>query len=326
MVPIGYTFNKFKRLVRDLSREKGKEVNLVIEGETTELDRAIIESMEDPLLHLIRNSIDHGIETPDERIQKGKTPAGSLKLSAFQQNNAIEIHVEDDGKGLDAKKIYQKAVEKGLIEKDLQLSQKEIFNLIFLPGFSTAKKVTDVSGRGVGMDVVRKNITKLNGMVDIESELDKGTKFILTLPLTLAIIRVLLVRIGDETFSIPITNISETFAVTNPRIQHINEHEAIQVRNSLMPIIRLGQILGIKTNGIKEKAFMVVAKIRGTEVGFIVDELINQQDIVIKPLGKYLGHIYGISGATILGNGEVSLVLDLASFWEEEISRFGRKI
>jgi two-component system chemotaxis sensor kinase CheA len=316
MVPVGYTFRKFQRMVRDLAMKKGKEVRLEIEGETTEVDRAVIESMEDPLLHIIRNSIDHGIEPPEERIKKGKDPVGTLKLSASQESNSILIHIEDDGQGIDADKIYRKALETDLVSEDAQLSKRDILNLIFLPGFSTAEVVTDVSGRGVGMDVVKKNVLKLNGMIDLNSEVGKGTDVTLRLPLTLAIIRVLLVKVGKNRYSIPINNIVETLSIPVADIQYLNGREAIQMRESVLPIVRLKDVLEIEAESEKDKVFIVVAGIGEKRIGFVVDALVDQQDIVIKPLGDYLENIIGISGATILGNGQISLVLDLGSLWQ----------
>lgn len=319
MVPISYTFNKYKRLVRDLARQNGKEVRLEIEGETTEVDRAVIEAMEDPLLHIIRNAIDHGLETPQERLNKGKNPCGLMKLSAYQENNAIVIHVKDDGGGIDPDRVYQKALDMGIIHKQATLTKKDILNLVFLPGFSTASVITDISGRGVGMDVVKRNVLELNGMIDLESEVGRGTTLSLKLPLTLAIIRVLLVNIGDHFFSIPISNVIETRRIALSEIQYIDEQEAIMLRNSILPIIRLADVLKIHSNNDQDKTFVVIAGIGEKRIGFTVDSLVDQQDVVIKPMGDYLKDVHGFSGATILGNGGISFVLDLATIWEEEI-------
>lgn len=321
MVPVGYTFRKFQRLVRDQARKSHKQIALDIVGESTEVDRAVIESMEDPLLHIIRNAIDHGIESPDERLEVGKSPVGQLLLRASQENNAIVIEIKDDGRGIDPENVYRKALQNRLIEPSQQLTQKEILNLIFLPGFSTADVVTDVSGRGVGMDVVRKNVLKLNGLIDINSDVGRGTSIIVKLPLTLAIIRVLLVKIGSERYSIPISNVVETFRIKTDDIQHINGHEAVQMREQVLPLVRLDDILNIEGGRTNGKAFVVVAGIGEKRVGFIVDMLINQQDIVIKPLGDYLKDVSGFSGATVLGDGSISLVLDLGTLWQEQTRR-----
>lgn len=317
MVPVGYTFQKFQRTVRDLSQKNGKIVRLEIEGETTEVDRAVIEAMTDPLLHIIRNAIDHGIESPSQRKEKGKPVAGTIQLNAYQENNAIVIEVIDDGRGIDPEAVFKKAVDVLLIEPDSQLTQKEILNLIFSPGLSTAEAVTNVSGRGVGMDVVKRNIMKLNGMIDIESKVDDGTKFTLTLPLTLAIIRVLLVEIGGSYYSIPISNVIETLRMPISEICHVNGYEAVQIRETVLPIVHLDQALGVVSNGEKDKLFIVVVGVGERRVGFVVDALVAQQDVVIRPLGEYLEEINIFSGATILGNGEISLVLDLGSLWQE---------
>jgi two-component system chemotaxis sensor kinase CheA len=321
MVPIGHALTRYKRMVRDLSRQREKEVNLTIEGESTEIDRAIIESLESPLLHILRNSIDHGIEPPDEREKAGKDPVGNLKIKAFEESGSIMIAIEDDGRGIDPDAVYEKAMEKGLIEPSAKLSKSEIYNLLFSPGFSTAEEVTDVSGRGVGMDVVRKNIQRLNGMISIESEVGKGTKFILKLPLTLAIMRAMLVDIAGELFSIPIYNINETLSITEDQIYRMNGYQVAHIRGEALPIVWLNKELNIQAESESEKKFVLVIDIGEKQIGFIVDKLIDHLDIVIKPLGVYMENIPGVSGATILGNGDISLVLDLASVWRNVLER-----
>ena len=319
MVPIGYTLKKFKRLVRDLAIKHEKKIQFIIEGENTEVDRAVIEAMEDPLLHLIRNSIDHGIEKPDERKWKNKPEEGTLKISAAQENNAIVIQISDDGRGIDQGILLNKAIDAGLVDENAVLSEKEIINLIFLPGLSTASKVTEVSGRGVGMDVVKKNLLQLNGMIDVKSETGKGTTFTLILPLTLAIIRVLLVKIGAENFAIPFSNVIETLQMPIEEIQLINGQSAIQLRDQILPVVYLDQLLSIASTNHKEKIYIVVTGMGETRAGFVVDSLLDQQDIVIKPLGDYINDVHGIAGATILGDGNISLVLDMPSLWQDVI-------
>lgn len=321
MVPIGYTFRKFERVVRDLSKKNRKDVQLIIEGEATEVDRMLIESMEDPLLHLIRNALDHGIETPDIRRNQGKSAIGTLKLTAYQENNLIVIRIQDDGQGIDLQKIAQKAMHKGLIASTDGMTERQILDLIFLPGFSTAEKVTEVSGRGVGLDIVKKNILKLNGQIDVETKRAEGTTFILKLPLTLAIIQILSVILGKKRYAIPLSNVLEIIRISASDIQFINGHEAIQRRDQVLPLLHLDRLLDVPAPSAWDKYYIVVIGSGEKIFGVIVDGIAEQQDVVIKPLGNYLENLKGISGATILGNGEVCLVLDIASLWDMEISR-----
>ena len=314
MVPVAKLYQKAPRIVRDLSKEFGKVINLVVKGEETEIDRGIIEELNDPLVHMIRNSCDHGIESQQDRIAAGKTPVGTITLDAEQEGNAIVLRITDDGRGMDPDKILAKAIEKGIIpeEQKNQFSRREIFQFIFLPGFSTAAVVSKVSGRGVGMDVVRTNIQNLKGMIDIESEIGKGTSFIIKLPLTLAIIQGLLVKIQNETYAIPLSSVVEVVSVDIQNVYSIQQQEVIRIREDVLPLLRLDKIL--KTKDVKEElinSYVVVVGIGVQRVGFVVDELLGQQEIVIKSLGEYLGHIKGIAGSTILGDGCVIMIIDV---------------
>lgn len=310
MLPIGNVFNRFNRVVRDLSKELGKQVNLVVEGEDTELDKTIIEEISDPLIHIIRNAIDHGIELPDERIAKGKSPEGILHFNAYQQGNSIVITIKDDGKGLKLDVIKNKAIEKGLIEPDIKLSDKEVMNLIFLPGFSTAKEVTGISGRGVGMDVVRKNVANLRGTIEIDSEENKGTTFILKLPLTLAIIQALLIKVSNAVFAVPLSSVIESYRATKEEIRIVNDKPIIKLREEILPILYFQDYFKMpKQEEAKKYLYVVVIGAAENKAGFIVDKLVGQQEIVIKPLKDPLVRIRGIAGATLIGEG-VTLIVD----------------
>lgn len=319
MVPIDNVFSRFPRMVRDLARDLGKEIELVIEGKETELDRTVIDEIGDPLVHLIRNSVDHGIEDPADRIAAGKPEHGKVILSARHEGNNVVIEVEDDGKGLDPEKIINKAVQKGLLlpEEAEAMDLHSIIRLVLLPGLSTAEKVTDVSGRGVGLDAVKNKIEALSGTIHIESVLGKGTKFKIQLPLTLAIIQALLVLIERETYAIPLSFIAETTSVFPEELNKIQEQEIMLLRGDVLPLVRLKQILDIPSSDLpKEEEINIVIVHKGDgKVGLIVDTLVGQQEIVIKPLGKLLGNIPVIAGATILGNGQVSLIIDVASLF-----------
>jgi len=316
MVKIGKVFNKYPRLVRDLSKIAEKKINLIIEGEETELDKTLIEEINDPLVHLIRNSVDHGIEKEDVRIQCGKNPTGTIKLSAQQEGNNIIITIEDDGKGIDPEVIKNKAISKGLIsrEKAEELSKQEIFNLIFLPGFSTAEVITNISGRGVGMDVVKTNVTKLRGTIDIDSVPKKGTKISIRLPLTLAIISGLVVKVKEEQFVIPLSLVIEVIRVNKENIYFVNQKPNIKLRDRVIPIISLREKL-LKENGKNndyEYQYVVIVGLAEKQIGLEVDNLIGQKEIVIKSLGNFLGKIPGIAGSTIMGDGSIILILDIA--------------
>lgn len=315
MIKIGKVFNRFPRVVRDLSREAGKKIQLLIKGEETELDKTLIEEINDPLVHLVRNSADHGVETPEERIKAGKPEKGTIILSAEHEGNNIIITIEDDGKGIDPEKIKEKAISKGLISADKasELSKQEVFNLIFAPGFSTAEKVTNVSGRGVGMDVVKTNVTRLRGIINIDSEVGKGTKIIIKLPLTLAIIQGLLVQINDETIVIPLSSVIEVVRVPKEQINYVNQKEVIKLRDGVLPLINVSEILyNEATQEESEWQYVVIVGIAEKKFGIKVDKLIGQSEAVIKSLGNYLGDIHGIAGSTIMGDGRVVMIADIA--------------
>ncbi len=316
MVKIGKVFNRFPRLVRDLARETNKQINLVLKGEDTELDKTLIEEINDPLVHLIRNSVDHGIELPETRKALGKEPTGTIILSAEQEGNQIIITIEDDGKGIDPDVIKEKAISKGLItrEKTKEFSKQDIYNLIFLPGFSTAEVVTNVSGRGVGMDVVKTNVTKLRGIISIESAVGKGTKIIVKLPLTLAIIPGMIVKVKSETVVIPLNSVIEAFRVHIEDIHTINGHEAIKRRDAVIPLVGIDDLL-YGSEGKEEKTvwqYVVVVGLAEKRFGIKVDELLGQKEVVIKSLGSYLGNINGIAGSTIMGDGTVVMIIDIS--------------
>lgn len=312
MVPIESVFNRFPRMIRDVARKIGKDIELVISGEETELDRTVIDEIGDPLIHLLRNAADHGLETSEERLKVGKNAKGTIKLAAYQDGNSVVIEVADNGKGIDANKVRSKASEKGSITPEMaaSMSEQEIIELLFKPSFSTVEKVTDLSGRGVGLDVVKSKITSLGGTVEIKTQLGEGSTFIVRLPLTLAIIQALMVNIGNEKYAIPLSNIKNIENIQKIDIKLVQKQEVVVLRNQVIPIVRLANILGIEVEE-QESMMMVIAKKGEKQVGFIVDSLIGQQEIVIKPLGKYLNQISMIAGATILGNGEVALILDI---------------
>ena len=316
MIKIEKVFNRFPRLVRDLSKETGKDINLVISGEKTELDKTLIEEINDPLVHIIRNSVDHGIETPEVRKALGKPEKGTISLSAEHEGNHIIILIEDDGKGIDPKVIVEKAISKGILtkEKANDISKQEIYNLIFAPGFSTAEKVTNVSGRGVGMDVVKTNVSRLRGIIDIESEVNKGTRILIKLPLTLAIIQGLLVKVIGETIVLPLNSVIEVVKINKHEIYTINQTECIKLRDRVLPLINIDQILyhSDTMQSTSDHQFIVVIGLAEKRYGIKVDSLIGQKEIVIKSLGKYLGNIEGIAGSTIMGDGKVVMIADIA--------------
>lgn len=316
MVPIERVFNRFPRMVRDLSKELNKEIVLNMTGEETELDRTVIDEIGEPLIHLIRNSIDHGIEDKEERIKNNKPIAGMVLLKAYQDGNSVVIEVEDDGKGINIENIKRKSVEQGLIKKSEadELDDKSIIEFLFKPGFSTADKVSDVSGRGVGLDVVKTKIESLGGTVEVETIANVGSKFIIRLPLTLAIIQALLVNIGMEKYAIPLNSIKEITSTKINNIRKVQGKEVMLYRDSVLPIIRLNDVLDVEKSGEEmEEITVVVVKKGEKNSGFVVDNLIGQQEIVIKSLGKYLAGIKIIAGATILGDGQVALIIDANS-------------
>lgn len=316
MVPIERVFNRFPRMVRDLSKELGKEITLTMTGEETELDRTVIDEIGDPLIHLIRNSIDHGIESKGERVKNNKSADGRLFLKAYQDGNSVVIEVEDDGKGISTDKIKNKIIDTGFATKAEadELNNNEIINFLFKPGFSTSASISDLSGRGVGLDVVKTKIESLGGNVEVESVIDCGSKFIIRLPLTLAIIQALLVNLGTEKYAIPLNSIKEITSIKAENIKNVQGQEVLLYRENVLPIIRLANILDVKNyNEQQEYITLVVVKKGEKNSGLVVDNLIGQHEIVIKSLGKYLGNIKAIAGATILGDGQVALIIDTNS-------------
>jgi len=312
MVPISQIFSRFPRLVRDLSKSLSKKINLVIEGEDTELDKSVIEDLLDPIMHSVRNSIDHGIESPADRVAAGKNEEGTVVLKASNEGNMIVIEISDDGHGIDVEAVKTKAVERGLIHPNKILTDIEAFNLIFEAGFSTARQVTNISGRGVGLDVVRRQIEKLNGTVTVSSERGKGSKFTIKLPLTLAIIQGLLVRVGREIYSIPITSVIESHRIKPTEIKMIDNYEVFNIRNDVISLLRLNRLFGIKTSEQREYHFVVVVGTAEKKMGLMVDSLIGEEDVVIKPLRDQFTNSPGIAGASILGDGSVSLIIDVS--------------
>ena len=315
MVPIAKVFNKLPRLVRDLMKETGKDIELVTFGEDTELDKSIIEELNDPLVHLMRNAGDHGLEPPADRRAAGKPEKGTITVRAEHEGNHIVISVADDGRGMDPEKLKAKAIEKGMITEAQarEMSKTEAFNLVFAPGFSTAAKVTNVSGRGVGMDVVRTNIQKLKGIIEIESDMGKGSKIIIKLPLTLAIIQALLVEVDREVFSVPLESVLEVVRIQPKDINTISGREVVRLRNTVLPLARLQSIMGT-SNGSEQQddwIYIVVVGLAQQRLGIVVDSLLGQKEVVIKSLGGYLGTVPGIAGSTILGDGRVIMIIDV---------------
>jgi two-component system chemotaxis sensor kinase CheA len=322
MVPLGQVFDRLARVVRQIGRETGKDIRLVITGAETEIDKLIVEELSDPLMHVIRNAIDHGIEIAEERVRVGKPLAGTIALNAFQKGNHVVIEVEDDGHGIDEAAIISRAVELGKVHLDEieQLARSEILNLVFLPGLSTRDEPGDYSGRGVGMDVVKTNISKLGGVIDLHSEAEIGTKLTITLPVTLAIVSALLVRIAGRPFAMPLTSVAEAITLDESQVRVVDGREVMTLRGVTLPICRLARVFGLsRLPGTIEprRNYVVVATLGARRLGFAVDDLQGQQDIVIKPLGKSLTHVRGFSGATELGDQRVALVLDPAALIEE---------
>lgn len=319
MQPVGKVFNKFPRMVRDLSRELGKNIDLIITGEETELDKSIVEEIGDPLIHIIRNSCDHGIEKPEDRLALGKPETGTVTLKAYNEGNHIVIEIADDGKGLDAQMLKQKGIEKGVIsEREADtMSDKEAFGIIFKPGFSTAATISNVSGRGVGMDVVKTNIEKLNGIIDIESEKGVGTTQKLKIPLTLAIIQALLVAVQEEYYAIPLSSVIETVRVSQDEIYTVDGKSVLRLRDEVLSIVRLADIF--KVDSVLEntnEVYVVVIGLAEQKMGVIVDYLVGQEEVVIKSLGYYLKGTEGIAGATVRGDGKITMIVDVAAMME----------
>ncbi|TGK18672.1 chemotaxis protein CheA [Leptospira fluminis] len=318
MVPISTVFRRFSRLVRDLSLETGKKVELVLNGESTELDKKVIDALGEPMLHLIRNSVDHGIETPEERRKAGKSEVGIVELNAYQGGSNIMVEIRDDGKGLDADKIRKKAVEKGLVSETsaAELSENEIYQFIFAPGFSTAEKITDISGRGVGMNVVNNLIQEFKGKILIQSQKGVGTSFVLSFPQALAIIPSILIMMEEEVYAFPLSEVNETIKVNNEQITTLEGNEIINLRGEVLPIYRLNRILGLQDKTDRDEAPVVIVQFKGRKLGFMVDELVGKHETVIKSLEKNFKNIKGLTGASIMGDGTIIMVLDIPGLVE----------
>jgi len=318
MVPVGQIFSRLAQVIRRYSREIGKEIDLVLYGEDTELDKSLAEEIVDALMHLVRNSVDHGLEPAAERKKKGKKEHGTIVLKAFQRGNHVVIEVADDGGGIDIEKVTEKAVEKGLLDPSNPIEEREIIDFIFAPGFSTKDAVSEISGRGVGMDVVKEKLSALGGFIEVYTKRDEGTTFTLTLPITLAIIKALIVKVGKEKFAIPITTISETVAVEKKDIQTIEWKNVYYIRGEMLPIISLGKIFSIETEA-NDLSFAVVSGFGRRKLGLLADEIIGQHEIVIKSLGDYFRGLWGIAGAAEIGRHEVILVLDVEPIMEKSL-------
>ena len=319
MLPIRHVFERFPRLVRDLARQQGKQVELIMEGEATRVDKAIIDEIGEPLLHLIRNSLDHGIETPAVRVSRGKTPTGTILLSAVQESNHVLITIMDDGAGIDAQVVRRKAITRGLLKGDEGLSERELVQLIFSQGFSTADQVGELSGRGVGLDVVLKSIERLNGLVEVETVPGVGSKFIIELPLTLAIISALLVEAAGRTFAVPLGPVMESLKLRPEDIRSINGRDTLRLRDRIVPLIRLAEFFGLPEGASPEREYVVILGRGDKRVGLVVDRLRGQQEVVIKPVDTAIAGAAAataLAGATIMGDGRVVLILDVAAFFE----------
>ena len=320
MIQVGESFNKFKRIVNEASKVTAKEIEFLIIGGDTELDKTVIERISDPLVHMLRNSVDHGIETPQERIDKGKNPKGKVSLRTYADSGTIVIEIEDDGKGLDKEKILAKAIENGIVTKGVELSDAEIYKLIFAAGLSTADKVSDLSGRGVGMDVVRRNIEDLRGSIDIDSTLNKGSKITIRLPLTLAIIDGFLVQVGQTKYIIPLESIQECRELTDKEIEEMNGNEFINLRAEMLPIMDVRAVLQ-ESESLSSRKNIVIVYFGEKSIGLLVDELLGEHQTVIKSLGEVFSNVEGISGGSILGSGEIALIFDIARLVEFRSNR-----
>lgn len=321
MVPISQIFDKMVRIIRRVSNEQGKKIALDIRGAETELDKLIVEDLSDPLMHIIRNAVDHGIEPAEERIAAGKAEKGTITLCAAQKGNHVVLEIGDDGRGIDANKVRKKAIERGLISAETELSREDIYNLVLLPGFSTRDEVTDLSGRGVGMDVVKNNIAALSGAIEIDSEFGRGTVMTITLPITLAIIKALIVRVSGRNYAIPINAVLETLMIDVTEIRTIERREVMELRQKTLPLLRLTEVFSLPVDEELEggRSFVVVTGMAEKRIGIMVDELIGQQDVVIKSLGKTLSFVRGIAGAADLGNQKTILVLDVGGLMNEAL-------
>ncbi|HJV36100.1 chemotaxis protein CheA [Geomonas sp.] len=314
MIPVGQLFEKMTRIIRKISREQGKKVELKLFGAETELDKLIIEDISDPVMHIVRNAIDHGIETPEERLAAGKDEKGTITLSSFQKGNHVVIQIDDDGAGIDLARVRQKAVQRGLISSPFDVSDKEALELIFLPGFSTSETISEISGRGVGMDVVRTNIAALSGMIDLDSFPGKGTRVTITLPITLAIIKALIITTAGRTYALPITSVLESIIVERSEIRTVERKEVIQLREATLPLLRLSEFFQLQGGEAPPQSFyVVVVGVAEKRLGLVVDDLLGQQDIVIKSIGETFAGFKGISGAADLGDQRTILVLDVGS-------------
>ncbi len=314
MIPVSHIFDRYPRVVRDLAKLKNKEINFEIEGSDIELDRMIVDEINDPLIHLIRNSVDHGIETPQERVNKGKSETGYVKLSARREKGYVRIELTDDGKGMDPHDIAEKAIEKGMLTKEklALLTEQEMLMLICEPGFSTAAEISDISGRGVGMDVVKTKIEAFNGSVIIETKKGKGSTFIIKLPLTLAIIQSLMVKVADEVYAIPLSNITEINSFSPDLIRTIEKREVIKIREEILPLISLREAFDLPKQQYGEEIYVITVEMGEKRIGLVVDSLYSREEIVIKTMSGILKRTKGISGATILGDGRVVLIVDIA--------------
>jgi len=320
MVPIGQILSRLNQAIRRHSRETGKQIEVVVYGEDTEIDKYLAEEIVDPLMHIVRNAIDHGIETPEERRGAGKREAGTIVFRAFQRGNHVVIEVKDDGAGIDLERVRKKAIEKGLLMPDANLDERQVLDLIFMPGFSTKSVVSEVSGRGVGMDVVKEKLSGLGGFVDVVTEKGKGTTFILTMPITLAILKALIARVGQERFAIPLTSMSETLVIEHRDLQGIEGRDVYNLRGEMLPIVDIARVFELERD-TAERSFAVVVGYGDRRLGLLVDELIGQHEIVIKSLGDYLRGLRGFAGAAEIDRHEVVLVIDIESIIEDSISR-----
>ncbi|HET6516129.1 MAG TPA: chemotaxis protein CheA [Thermodesulfovibrionales bacterium] len=320
MVPIGQIFSRLSQVVRRYSRETGKQIELLFYGEETEIDKFLAEEIVDPLMHTVRNAMDHGIEPPEERRKAGKKEAGTITLKAFQRGHHVVVEVKDDGAGINTEAVEKKAREKGLVPDGVKLEEKDILDFIFLPGFSTKTTVSEVSGRGVGMDVVRSKLLPFGGFVDLSTERGKGTTFMLTMPITLAIVKALFVRVGTERFAVPLTSLSETLVIEEKDLQTIEGREVYNLRGEMLPIVSIAKIFGLESDSV-ERFFTVVIRYGDKSLGFLVDELIGQNEIVIKSLGNYFTKVRGFAGATEIRKHQVILVLDMESIVEESVPK-----
>ncbi|HXC62381.1 MAG TPA: chemotaxis protein CheA, partial [Nitrospiria bacterium] len=318
MIPISQVFDRLIRVARKLSKELGKEVDLQLSGEETRLDKSMVEEIADPLMHMIMNAIDHGIESKEDRLKAGKPEAGVIQLKAAQKGNNVVIEVQDDGRGIDLAKVYQTAIKKGLTDKNKEYEKREILEFLFMPGFSTRDQVTEISGRGVGLDVVALNISKLSGMVDVETELGRGTSFSITLPITLIIIKALIVRVGGETFAIPLSSVSESLMIEQKDIRTVERREVTRLRDQTLSLLRLLDVFRLpRTEALDTRVYVIVVGLAEKRLGLVVDAIEGQQEIVIKSIGGILRDAPGIAGAAELGNRKTILVLDVGTLIEE---------